>query len=219
MERKCSRCGKIKDETLFQKSFGGARKNYCYACKGRYQVAKARLEIYAALGSKCSCCGESHPQFLTLDHVKNDGGQRRKLPTERTWLQTVGIAKKEGWPKDRYQVLCYNCNSAKGHWGECPHKSSETRKQYLNELRKIISIKGTKFRNFQEKTNDPNFKEQRPWKSGEMLGNDYAVQKLSGEQVSEVRKLREEGWIHRDIARKFGVSRSLIGMILQGKRR
>ncbi len=42
MERKCSRCGEWKDEKLFQPSFNGARKNYCYACKGRCDVAQNR---------------------------------------------------------------------------------------------------------------------------------------------------------------------------------
>lgn len=30
---------------------------------------------------------------------------------------------KLGWPKDRYRLLCYNCNIARArHGGRCPHE-------------------------------------------------------------------------------------------------
>jgi hypothetical protein len=70
-------------------------------------------------GGKCMCCGEDHPYFLTLDHVQNDGASYRVDYNEQ---QIYRLARKEGWPKDRFQLLCMNCNFAKGHYGECPHK-------------------------------------------------------------------------------------------------
>jgi hypothetical protein len=30
-----------------------------------------------------------------------------------------------GYPKDNFQLLCMNCNFAKGHRGECPHQTAK----------------------------------------------------------------------------------------------
>jgi hypothetical protein len=30
-------------------------------------------------------------------------------------------------PLDRYQLLCWNCNLAKAHYGRCPHRSAARR--------------------------------------------------------------------------------------------
>jgi hypothetical protein len=78
---------------------------------------KAREEAIAAYGSKCVCCGESTFEFLSFDHIAGGGSQHRKqLKGKRieTWL------KQNNWPKD-FQLLCHNCNLAKGFYGSCPH--------------------------------------------------------------------------------------------------
>ena len=68
---------------------------------------------------KCACCGETHIEFLTIDHIHGGGRKHR---------EEVGFGKsfyrwliKNNFPKG-FQVLCYNCNCAKGHFGYCPHK-------------------------------------------------------------------------------------------------
>lgn len=81
------------------------------------------LEAYG--GPKCRCCGETRVQFLTLDHIKNDGAtERRGLFGRReaggkTFYQWLTRNKFPG--ADRLQVLCMNCNFAKGHYNICPH--------------------------------------------------------------------------------------------------
>ena len=61
-------------------------------------------------------------RFLSIDHINNDGATHRKDnrfrgPNIYSWL------KAHNYPKDRFQVLCYNCNLAKAHCGGiCPHK-------------------------------------------------------------------------------------------------
>lgn len=85
---------------------------------------KLRLETITAYGGKCKCCGESQPEFLTIDHIFNDGATDRKtlFRSKRTGGTSMySYLKRNGWPKDRYQLLCYNCNCAKGFIGECPH--------------------------------------------------------------------------------------------------
>lgn len=93
----------------------------------RKAIWKLKLSTIKAYSKdmSCSCCGEKEIRFLTIDHIKNNGAsERRKIfgkercgsgsPFYR-WL------KRNFYPKD-YQVLCYNCNCAKGFYGECPHK-------------------------------------------------------------------------------------------------
>jgi hypothetical protein len=177
MLRQCSRCGELKDEAKFRLSFSGkSRRNYCCACGGRYEVARLKVEMFEALGFSCACCGENNPLFLSLDHkIEGDGPEQRKRYD--TPQQLIRAARREGWPKDKYQVLCYNCNCAKGFFGVCPHQSGKSADDILGELRTILAWKGVKHRNYQEKLKDPDYKEVRPWKSEEMMGNAYAAGK------------------------------------------
>lgn len=76
-----------------------------------------RQEVLAAYGGKCTCCGESTPEFLVIDHINNDGAAHRKEIGARNiyiWLR------REGYPEG-FQVLCHNCNIAKEFYGACPH--------------------------------------------------------------------------------------------------
>jgi hypothetical protein len=82
-----------------------------------------RLEVMTAYGGKCVCCGESGIDFLSIDHINNDGAKHRRSVgcsgggTFYRWLQ------KQGYPKEDFQILCYNCNLAKAHCGGvCPHQ-------------------------------------------------------------------------------------------------
>ena len=77
-----------------------------------------RLEMIAAYGGCCSCCGETHPEFLTLEH-KNGGGRAHVRRLHKA-CNVYKELKSQGWP-DSYTCLCFNCNSAKGHFGVCPH--------------------------------------------------------------------------------------------------
>ena len=85
---------------------------------------KLRLETIAAYGSKCSCCGETIPEFLTIDHIFNDGAKQRK-EEGYSGISLYALLKRNGFPKDRYQLLCMNCNFAKGKHGQCPHTRQE----------------------------------------------------------------------------------------------
>jgi hypothetical protein len=82
------------------------------------------LEHYSKGVPHCECCGENHLEFLSIDHINNDGAEhRRKLANNKTgnfgriyyWLRN------NGYP-DGFQVLCHNCNMAKGFYGHCPHQ-------------------------------------------------------------------------------------------------
>lgn len=90
-----------------------------YKAQYRWRI---RLEAIAAYGGVCRCCGESAPQFLTIDHIDNDGAAERKGDRTRTGTKFYLDLRRRGWPRDKYQLLCFNCNCAKGIFGACPHE-------------------------------------------------------------------------------------------------
>jgi hypothetical protein len=72
-------------------------------------------------GAVCVCCGEQTFEFLGIDHVDGGGSKHRaSIPSGNLyrWL------KQNNFP-DGYQVLCHNCNLAKGFYKRCPHVLSE----------------------------------------------------------------------------------------------
>lgn len=83
-----------------------------------YQKLKeAAFQAYG--GYKCACpgCDVTEPQFLQIDHLLDDGAIHREVIGRGglyAWL------KKHNYPPG-FQVLCANCNFAKGHYGMCPH--------------------------------------------------------------------------------------------------
>lgn len=82
--------------------------------------ARLRSEMISAYGNKCSCCGEDQNLFLQLDHIHNDGYLERSQ--HKTSTKLFARLKRAGWPKDRYQLLCANCNFGKMmNGGTCPH--------------------------------------------------------------------------------------------------
>lgn len=85
----------------------------------RNQKLKLRVLSHYSNGMpKCACCGESHTEFLSIDHIRGGGNQHRKEIGQLTiyhWLI------KNNFPEG-FQVLCFNCNHAKS-FGQCPHKN------------------------------------------------------------------------------------------------
>lgn len=137
----CSKCKQVKPKTMFNRigKLNNKLRSWCNNCKNtvrrkqysknpeplkkisRDHGRKLREEVLIAYGSKCSCpsCDITEPQFLAVDHIDGSGyanrfvqGHGRKL---YLWL------KKHHYPKDNFQLLCHNCNFAKGAYGICPH--------------------------------------------------------------------------------------------------
>lgn len=82
--------------------------------------ADLRREMIAAYGGVCTCCQEHRHQFLSLEHMRGDGAAHRRAVGENGQAQLLDL-RNQGWPKDGYTILCFNCNIAKGAKGVCPH--------------------------------------------------------------------------------------------------
>ena len=91
---------------------------------GRRSRKKARLALRALVirgyGGKCGCCGESREEFMTIDHIYGDGKEHRKSFKNTT--QIMQFLVQQDFPKDRYRLLCMNCNWSRGLRGYCPHE-------------------------------------------------------------------------------------------------
>lgn len=64
--------------------------------------------MVAAYGGKCAHCGINDQVVLDIDHIDNNGSIHRKQGIHG-W-QLYRLLKRQGWPKDNYQLLCKNCN-------------------------------------------------------------------------------------------------------------
>lgn len=78
---------------------------------------RLKLDIIKAYGGKCECCGEDKYEFLTIHHLFDDGKlHRREVGSVYSWIR------QNDYPRDRFQLLCVNCNMAKQWYGYCPHE-------------------------------------------------------------------------------------------------
>jgi hypothetical protein len=148
--RACTKCGAVRTEDEFYSC-----KNICRLCRKQYNKEyraknreihnarnreyisknrqafrdmvnrshrKLREDVIKAYGGMCSCCGESRYAFLALDHIHGGGTQHRKIIKSRNLYTQL---RRDGYPKGEYQVLCHNCNMAKGFYGSCPHVENQ----------------------------------------------------------------------------------------------
>ena len=102
---------------------GGDRQGntgWCPSCrkKLRNEEQNLKLQVIAAYGGACSCCGEIDPRFLTVDHV-NGGGTKHREETKGKLYRWV---RNNNFPTS-IQILCFNCNCGRSvNGGICPHK-------------------------------------------------------------------------------------------------
>ena len=85
----------------------------------RHRVRWAVINHYSNGNTCCACCGERTPEFLCLDHIEGGGTLHRKI-TGATGSALYHRLERLGFPPG-FQILCSNCNAAKGHYGKCPH--------------------------------------------------------------------------------------------------
>lgn len=159
----CPKCKQHKPAEAFSKCSGrsNGKHGHCKACKAAYSKAwsranrdivnarardygqRMRAKLIEEYGGKCNCCGEARYEFLALDHVNGGGTRERYIGKHGRWTSSMKpiamIVKREGYPKDgRYQILCHNCNMAKGFYGACPH----TKELSLYETTKPYGLEG-----------------------------------------------------------------------------
>lgn len=113
-----------------------ALKNNKWACldcerkRSREKQLRYKQELFKEYGNKCVCCGETILEFLTIDHINNDGHVQRQLYKQQfgKTMNYYNWLRQNNYPKENYQVLCFNCNCGKAIFGICPHE------KYRNDI-------------------------------------------------------------------------------------
>lgn len=79
---------------------------------------RVRAIVLEHYGNKCTCCGETKPEFLCMDHINGGGSQHRKEIKRNIyyWLRS------QDYPPE-FRILCHNCNLSLGFYGYCPHST------------------------------------------------------------------------------------------------
>lgn len=89
----------------------------------REEVRQRKLFVmqhYSKLNPVCACCNERNLDFLTIDHIQNNGAKHRKI--DKIGHLYIWLIKNK-FPRG-FQVLCWNCNlgKAKNPYNVCPHE-------------------------------------------------------------------------------------------------
>lgn len=105
------------DNCIWQKRYRDKNKEKLIAYNKKYREGfkKKVLDHY---GAKCSCCGDAHIEFLSVDHIGGGGARHRK---------EIGSGGLYRWLVNNnfppgFRILCFNCNLSRGHFGYCPHE-------------------------------------------------------------------------------------------------
>ena len=97
----------------------------CWEKERRFRI---KTEMVTAYGGQCACCSENKIEFLTIDHINGGGTQHRKQIKKSGGTDFYLWLKKMGWPRQDYQLLCWNCNCATKSGIKCQHKTDSNLK-------------------------------------------------------------------------------------------
>jgi len=75
---------------------------------------KRRTALLAFFGGCCRLCGYDSPRALQLDHIHGDGAADRRAGNGKLREQYLLMMSNPEAARKKYQLLCFNCNFAKG---------------------------------------------------------------------------------------------------------
>lgn len=127
--------GKIckQDKIYYQKNKDRIKE---YQQKNKDRIKEYKLENklqvfnhYSNYDIKCNCCGERQMEFLSIDHINNDGAKHVRYEGAKYKLSGGNLVNwliQNNFPSG-FQILCMNCNWAKGLDSEhlCPHQKEK----------------------------------------------------------------------------------------------
>lgn len=108
---------RVKEREQLYSDTGRLEKRRDAGKRKRRMFREFALRMYG--DHQCACCKEHRYEFLAIDHMNNDGGKHRKSMKgySSKFIKWLIDDYREG-----FQVLCHNCNCARGFYGYCPHK-------------------------------------------------------------------------------------------------
>ncbi len=106
-------------ETFKKKNPTNPEYNKLASQKYRQKLKSLVINKY---GGKCVCCGEEELEFLSIDHINQNGAEHRRS-LSRGGGDVYRSIRDEGFIENEYRVMCFNCNwSAYRGNGTCIHK-------------------------------------------------------------------------------------------------
>lgn len=129
----CKSCTALRRRLRYKHEVGFAEKARQLANASYQRQRQSVLDHYGAV---CSCCSESNVKFLTFDHINGRSKEHSRQAGDMSGKKLVCWIVKNNYPKD-IQVLCFNCNCAKGFYKICPHKE-QSQDVDRNDLRQQI---------------------------------------------------------------------------------
>lgn len=135
----CTKCGKVLPIGMFAKSKSRPnRVPYCKHCGCEY-AAKRKRSCMDKLGGVCALCGETDIDVLEVDHINNDGAEKRKCGKDSNIASSIHSGKRK---LDGVQALCCNCNAAKHYWS-----NKDYPKNILTKSKSIVHIQNFQVKN------------------------------------------------------------------------
>lgn len=95
------------------------------------QITRDKVFNYYCRGNiRCNCCGETEVKFLTVDHIegRKKWNHDHNMTGYSLWIWLVH----HNFPIG-FQILCMNCNWAKGKYDICPHKENTLRIKLVDD--------------------------------------------------------------------------------------
>lgn len=147
----CNKCQEEKPLSEFHKDNGNPD-GYRYSCKKCWMAAhynteksragmrkwraenplkrlllrrRRRIDAIQKLGGKCECCNETRLEFLAIDHITPIHRKKLNESSRHSGDALIEQVRQSGFSKEKFRVLCHNCNSAIGWYGYCPHQNPE----------------------------------------------------------------------------------------------
>jgi len=89
--------------------------------KFRNARKKLREAVVNFLGGKCARCGFNDIRALQIDHIHGGGTKELRKYSPSVMYHSILSGK---FPKEKYQILCANCNWIKRHENQEYYKDS-----------------------------------------------------------------------------------------------
>lgn len=86
--------------------------SYCKHCANLY-VINRKQKVMNLFGCKCAKCGETDINVLEVDHINNDGSDKRKSGEDKNIYLKLASGERN---TDGLQLLCANCNFEKAYY-------------------------------------------------------------------------------------------------------
>lgn len=119
--RMCSK--RCRDNVYYHEHLEQERK------RGRDKHRRWKQQVLEHYGCFCHCpgCSVVEPEWLSVEHIEGSGKKHRDSLHQHLY----GWLIRNNFPEG-FTIFCYNCNCAKGFFGECPHTRTQNAKGIRN---------------------------------------------------------------------------------------